>query len=334
MPPNSQSNKVGYQTICTTFRDNTAFLLYLIWPFLLLLLISIPNFANASSSSDSSDIKMVVTAAFVSERGLPIYTQVANYLSSKLNRNVDVISGISYEESNLLLQQGIIQVGFICGLPFTREFNENDLIAMPVMATSKGDAPDIPGYDNVPGKYFSYTIVHKDSPIKSWQDLKGKTYVYNDINSNSGYNMPRYKLLQLGAKSWEDYFSKISVSGSHEESIRLVSQGIVDASSVDSLVLDYDRHIGNQDALNVRVIESLFPKGAGAPPVVLSKHANPELRQKIQNILINMHEDITGRMILDKALIKYFEKPDNANYDDIRHMDNAAKAANFKDHQE
>lgn len=277
---------------------------------------------------------MVVTAAFVSERGLPVYEELARYMSKKLSIDVSVISGISYEESNLLLHQGVIQIGFVCGLPYTREFDEEDMIAIPVMSLKKGRYPDIPGYEDVPGRYFSYTIVHKDSPINSWRDLKGSHFTYNDINSNSGYNMPRYKLIQLGANSWEEYFSKITVSGSHEESIRLVAKGMVDASSVDSLVLDYDRHIGNTNALNVKVIEALFPGGSGAPPIVLSKKADPKLKAIVQKTLLTMHEDEWGKEILKKSLMSRFIKPSNTNYDDIRKMDNAAKLANFIDHIE
>ena len=279
---------------------------------------------------------MIVTAAFVSESGMPVYQDLSRYLSKKLVRSVEVVSGTTYQESDMLLEQGIVQVGFICGLPYTRKALEGkySLVAMPVMAMKKGDFPDAKGYEDVPGKYYSYTIVHKDSRIKSWAELKDKSYVYNDQNSNSGYNMPRYKLIQLGAKSWEDYFSNVIVSGSHEESIRMVAEGIVDASSVDSLVLDYDRHTGNKYASNVKIIEHLFPGGAGIPPVVLSSRADPLLRNILQNALTNMHKDPEGKRILDRALISHFTLAKDANYDDIRKMEKAAMTASFRDHVE
>jgi phosphonate transport system substrate-binding protein len=281
------------------------------------------------------ELKLVVTAAFVSEKGLPIYEDLAKYLGKKLNRDAKVISGLSYTESDLLLNQGIIQVGFVCGLPYTHAMKAGTyrLLAVPVMALKKGAFPDVPGYENVPGKYFSYTIVRKDSPFKSWQDLRGHSYVYNEQNSNSGYNMPRYKLVQLGARSWEDWFSKIEVSGSHEESIRLVSRGIVDASSVDSLVLDFERSIKDPDALNVKVIEVLgYPQGAGIVPVVISNKTDPRLASELQATLVNMHKDPEGRRILHKAMILRFDPPNDKNYDDIRQMEQAAHDAGFRDH--
>jgi phosphonate transport system substrate-binding protein len=280
------------------------------------------------------DVKMVVTAAFVSNKGIAVYEDIARYLSKKLHSDVRVISGTSYDESNMLLEQGIIQMGFICGLPYVQEYAKGKvvLVAIPVMAADAGQIPGTPGYARVPGKYYSYTIVRKDSPLKNWQDLKGKSYVFNEVTSNSGYNLPRYKLVQLGAKSWQDWFSRIEVSGSHEESIRMVANGLVDASSVDSMVLDYDLHIRDPDAMKVKVIETLFPGGAGIPPVVVGTEVDPKLRTALQKALVGMDEDPEGRRILKSALLQRFAPPDDHNYDDIRRMVEAAHQAGFRDY--
>lgn len=281
----------------------------------------------------SRQVKMVVTAAFVSDKGMQIYEDIAGYVGRRLGWELEVISGLSYEESDALLNKGLIQIGFVCGLPYVHQASRGyyRLLAVPVMALKKGTFPDAMGYEDVPGKYYSYTIVRKDSPIAGWEELRGRTYAFSDTHSNSGYNMPRYKLVQLGARSWEDYFSKVVVSGSHEESIRLVARGMVDASSVDSLVLDYDRSIGDPDALNVRIIEHLHPGGAGIPPVVISNRVDPAIFQAFKRILLHMHEDPEGKRILARALISRFAPPDDSNYDDIRRMEQAARDAGFRD---
>lgn len=294
------------------------------------------SLASGAVMAATKDVKMVITAAFVSDKGMPIYEDMARYFSKKLGWNVEVVSGLSYAESDEMLDSGVIQVGYVCGLPYTHKKAEGkyDLLAIPVMSMKKGKYADANGYEGIPGKYYSYTIVRKDSPISSWEDLAGKSYAYNDQGSNSGYNMPRYKLVSMGKKSWEDHFSKVVVSGSHEESIRMVSKGMVDASSVDSLVLDYDRSIGDADALNVKIIEHLHEGGAGAPPVVISKKADPDIREALQKILVNMHNDAEGKKILERALVARFDPPNDANYDDIRMMEKAATDAGFVDHKE
>lgn len=297
---------------------------------LLLLLASASFCPTQASAQEKKMVKMVVTAAIVSDKGMGVYEEMARYFSTKLGWDVKIVSGLSYSETDHMLDKGAVQIGYVCGLPYVHKLMEGkyELLAVPIMALKKDAYPDVKGYENTPGKYYSYTIVHKDSPIKTWSDLKGKTYAFNDMNSNSGYNLPRAKLVSIGAKGW-DYFSKVVVSGSHEESIRLVANKTVDASSVDSLVLDYDRFIKDPAATNVRIIEHLGP--AGTPPIVISKKADPSIKQPLQAVMLNMHKDPEGMKILEKALTLRFAPPDDKNYDDVRAYEKQAKAAGFVD---
>ncbi len=180
------------------------------------------------------------------------------------------------------------------------------------------------GYKNAP-KYYSLVIVHKNSRYVRFTYLKGCTYVFNEKLSNYGYNMPRARMIELGVT--KGFFGKILRSGSHEESIRMVATGVADASSVDSLVLDFDlaKHLGY--AQQVRVIETLGP--AGIPPVVVSTKLPAAVRKRIQDALIGMNDDPVGRRILDDALIARFEAVDDSNFDDIRHMKKMAEDTGF-----
>lgn len=299
----------------------------------LVLGMTLPVMATHAMAADKKDIKMVITAAFVSNKGMPVYENMAKYLSNKLGWQVGVVSGMSYNQVDNFLDKGTIQVGFVCGLPYTHKFKEGkyDLLAIPVMSLKKGVYPDAKGYEGHSGKYYSYTIVRKDSSIKSWADMKGKSYAYNDQGSNSGYNLPRAKLVSLGAKSWDDYFSKVVVSGSHEESIHLVATGKIDSSSVDSLVLDYDRSIKDRDALNVKIIEHLGP--AGSPPVVISRKADPSIINDLKAAFLGMHKDPEGKKILESAGVTRFDPPNDKNYNDIRNYEKKAIEAGFKDHK-
>lgn len=176
---------------------------------------------------------------------------------------IEFVTGLAYGTINGMLETGAVDCGFICGLPYVimhdRPAPGAQLLAAPILKA--------PRYKGQP-KYYSDLVVHKDSPYKTIHDLKGRAYVYNEELSNSGYNMPRYRLLQLGLT--KGFFGKVLRSGSHEESIRMVAAGEADASFVDSLVLDYDRekHLGH--AAEVRVLESVGP--AGICPLVMSSN--------------------------------------------------------------
>ncbi len=265
-------------------------------------------------------IRVAMSAAFVSESGLPVYDRIVDYLAKTLGSDCELVNGFSYSAINAMLDAGTVDVGFVCGLPYVLERDKEnptvELLAAPVMKAGR--------YKDAP-KYYSYVIVRKKSRYASFADLKGCTYTYNDELSNSGYNMPRARLIELGET--EGFFGKLLRSGSHEESIRMVATGEADASSVDSLVLDYDLARHSAYAREVKIIETLGP--AGIPPVIASTKLSAAVRRRIRDALIAMTDDPVGRSILDDAHIARFEAVDDSNYDDIRRMKKMAEEAGF-----
>ena len=74
--------------------------------------------------------------------------------------------------------------------------------------------------------YYSVFYVKKDSPYQSVEDLKGKALGLVDPNSTSGYNMPLFALNKRGINA-EQFFSKVLVTGSHENAVLALQQGTV-----------------------------------------------------------------------------------------------------------
>ena len=249
----------------------------------------------AAFAAKKRPLRVAMSAAFVSERGVPVYGKIVDYLAEKANVPLELVTGLAYTSINQMLEAGAVEYGFICGYPYILAHDQPvpkvELVAAPV--------PKDPRYLHRP-IYFSDLVVRQDSPFKTLRDLRGRTYVYNEETSNSGYNMPRSYLVKLGLTN--GFFGKVLRSGSHEESIRMVAQGLADASFVDSLVLDYDRAKGLGDAGKVRVIDSLGP--AATVPFVVSTVAGPTAPLKA--LLLTMHEDPRGRQILDGGLLERF----------------------------
>ncbi len=272
------------------------------------------------SVQEAPPLRLAMSAAFVSESGIRVYQKIANYVSVKSGIRCEFVTGLAYGTINQMLAAGAVDAAFVCGLPYVMEHDKAQpsvaLLVAPIMKAAR--------YGGQP-KYFSDLIVKKESSFQSIMDLKGKTYVYNDELSNSGYNMPRHKLVEMGET--KGFFGKVLRSGSHEESIRMVAMGEADASFVDSLVLDYDRAKGMGNVDKVRVIESRGP--AGICPVVSSVKISEDRREKLQAALLGMNTDPEGRKILDEALVERFVKVDDSNYDDIRQMKKAAEKIGF-----
>jgi len=276
--------------------------------------------ASALSQSQLPSLRIALTAAFVSESAVHVYDEIAQYLGKKINRDVTFVTGLSYSTVNEMIDDNVIDIAFVCGLPYTLKSDKDvttvQLLAAPVMRSAR--------YLNKP-IYFSDVIVNKDSELKTFEDLRGKVFVYNDVISNSGYNMPRAYLISINET--KGFFSKVIRSGSHEESIRMVATGKADASAIDSLVLDYDRLHNNKFALNVRVVKVLGP--SAIPPVIISNKLDSSLIKDIQNVLLDMHNTEAGKKILDSAGVKHFTEMSNEHYDDIRKMKKLAEQTGF-----
>ncbi|HET6236236.1 MAG TPA: phosphonate ABC transporter substrate-binding protein [Acetobacteraceae bacterium] len=76
--------------------------------------------------------------------------------------------------------------------------------------------------------YYSVFYVRADGPYHDIKDLKGKNLGLVDPNSTSGYNMPLYTLDKLGIEEADHYFSKVLVTGSHENAVIAVADKTVD----------------------------------------------------------------------------------------------------------
>lgn len=77
--------------------------------------------------------------------------------------------------------------------------------------------------------YYSVLYVKADTPYKTIQELKGKNLCLVDPNSMSGNNVPRFSMDKMNIDP-ESFFAKIVYSGSHENAVIGVTQGICDAA--------------------------------------------------------------------------------------------------------
>lgn len=134
--------------------------------------------------------------------------------------------------------------------------------------------------------YFSDIFVNKNSNIKSLDDLNGHNWAYNDTESLSGY---------FCIKNCRKNINMIC-SGSHLNSIQMVSNGTVDITCIDSNVLPFINH-------DLKKIGSFGPHPI--QPCVINKKC------KFKNEIKKAFENINNDIILDKLKnykIKFFSK--------------------------
>jgi phosphonate transport system substrate-binding protein len=255
-------------------------------------------------------------ATFLAPSIRSVYQSVADYVAQQLGRETELVVGKSFSQ----FAKGEADVGFICGLPYLQLTRLDpapvELLAAPVLMGERYGGKPV---------YFSDVIVRKDSPLRSFADLRGRSWSYNDCDSHSGYGVTRYRLVQMGETG--GYFGKVVEAGWHQESIGMVREGKVDASAIDSQVLEVAMRDDPSLAEQIRVIDTLGP--STIQPVVAASRLPEGLKVELRAVLLGMAEGATAKERLAEGLVERFVAVTDANYDDIREMLAAAEARGF-----
>lgn len=153
--------------------------------------------------------------------------------------------------------------------------------------------------------YHSVIFTRSDSGIKRLEDLRGKTIVFEDAGSTSGYLLPKLFLQRRGLKLTE--------KGRFSPDNAATDVGYIFARSQEKLV---DAVLAKQAAAGAfsdddfgaldekkRVDIALLAQTERLPRHLLSVRTDfaPALAGRLETILLAMHEDAEGRKILQKT---------------------------------
>jgi phosphonate transport system substrate-binding protein len=240
----------------------------------------------------------------------PICRQITAYLGTRLHYPTEFVEQIPWQEREQGLDQGQIQVGWICGLPYVWKAEQSlplELLVAPVMRGAR--------YQHQP-VYFSDVVVRRDSPWQQFDQLQGTTWAYNEPGSHSGYWLTRYSLAVRGKGS--GFFGRVIGSGAHQTSLQMILAGKIDAAAIDSTVLELEIQQRPELAEQIRIIDTFGP--SPIPPWLVSTAVPQALRTELRQSFLEMHTDPAGQAILDQSLIDRFVTVQDGDYDPIRRM--------------
>lgn len=239
----------------------------------------------------------------------PAVQAILEYLDTQLDISLDLAHNLSWQHRLQAFKNGDIEIAWICGSYYVdlMKFQPSQfrLLVAPVMQGKR--------YQNKP-VYFSDIIVRTDSLFHSFSDLRNKSWAYNEPGSYSGPLITRYHLAQLGLT--HDFFGGCIESGSHQTSLQKVLAGKIDATTIDSTVLEEELRLYPELGEKIRVIESIGP--SPIPPWVLRTSLSPDLQTQLREIMLHMHEDEAGRQALAVGDIARFACVQDSDYDVIR----------------
>jgi len=174
--------------------------------------------------------------------------------------------------------------------------------------------------------YYADVLVHAGSRFRTFEDLRGATWAYNEPESHSGYGLTRYQLAVGGFGS--GYFGRLVASGSHQRSLELLMLRAIDATAIDSTVLERALVASSELAPRIRTIATWGP--SPAPPWVVHQSVSNDIREALRREFLTFGRDAADRRLLDAAEMLGFADVTDREYDVIRETERVGAAVELR----
>ncbi|HVK19765.1 MAG TPA: phosphate/phosphite/phosphonate ABC transporter substrate-binding protein [Actinokineospora sp.] len=208
----------------------------------------------------------------------PAYEVLAKALEKKLGCTVELKVVDDYSAEVLAMKNGQLELAQFGPLGY-------------VFASNKANAQAVASFADASGKLTSYTAgiwVPADSPIKSINDLAGKTLALSSPGSTSGDALPRYALKKAGIA---ETALKLDYAGGHPEALLALKNGKVEAAEINSQQLASAKAAGTFDESKFRKVWSSDP--IPNDPITLRGDLSDAFKNKVTKALLELSpEDI------------------------------------------
>jgi phosphonate transport system substrate-binding protein len=252
--------------------------------------------------SETVPLQVAIAAVISPENTVQSYAPLLAYLEKQLGRKVEVVQRRTYAEVNDLLKTGDVDLAFVCTSAYIagkKDFGMQLLVA-----------PVVNGITS----YRSQLIVSVDNSATSIADLRGQVFAFTDPMSFTGRVYPTYLLQELG-ETPATFFEKTFFTYSHDDAIRAVADGLADGASVDSLVLNFALEKAPDLQGKIKIIHTSPP--FGIPPVVVRPNLSSQLRDQLETIFLEMHQNPEGLSALQALDIDRFTVVSPDLYDSV-----------------
>jgi phosphonate transport system substrate-binding protein len=227
------------------------------------------------------------------------FSPLAEYLSRKVGLPISIRVQKSYQshiDRTGKDEADIAYVGPVSYVKIVETYGEKPLLARLVVSGEP--------------EFFGMIIVREDSPIRSLEDLAGRSFAFGDINSTMSHLVPRYMLKEGGVPV--SRLAKHEFLGSHHNVALGVLGGYFDAGGVkEEVYYEYRERGLRMLAKSPPIAEHLFVARSSLPPGIL---------EPLRKAMLTLHEDERGTEILTslKNGVTALTKVDDGDYDSLR----------------
>ena len=250
----------------------------------------------------------LLVASHLAPSVLPLYRLVADRIGERLERRVQFVVADSYERC----ARDLDHVCFVCSIPYLllarSRRTRMQVLAAPVLTGTRHESRPI---------YFSDIIVPALSDARTFGDLTGRRFAYNEPYSHSGYLVVLHALAARGLTT--DFFGEMVEVGFHQIAIHMVAEGSVDGAAIDSQVLALALREDPGLADRIRIVDVLGP--STIQPVVASiDRLTRRDRASVRDVLTSLADAPDARPALDAAGVAGFVPAGARDYADIGRM--------------
>lgn len=267
---------------------------------LILLLVLAALSQNVSAQTRSDEVKSIRLGLIsdnnpsaVQEHFREFVRFVARRLSVRLENNAGVlIAPTIFDMAKLLEQQ---RVDFYMESPYaTYLINYVHGVGKTLLRRWKGGQAE----------YQGLILTKRDGGIKRLSDLRGKSIVFEDPGSTSGYLLPKIFLLRKGFKlvekrDYDPFASPDEIVYFFARSQRRLLQSLLTGQAVAAAMSDEDyAGLDKNDKAEIAVLDQT--EKLARHLVSVRSDFPPPWINNLEKVLLSMHEDEDGRRVLSR----------------------------------
>ncbi|OZI32429.1 ABC transporter substrate-binding protein [Bordetella genomosp. 10] len=212
---------------------------------------------------------------------------------------------------------------FMCGWPYARA-----LRAGRAYAAVAAVAPAWPAYGDL-ARYRSEFLVREDTGWTRVEDALGSRYGWMVRDSQSGWNAPRRRLAAIarergecGERGGRDggdggdprlFQESKGPYGNPRGLLQALRQGEIDLTALDGWYLDLLRAHDPAALAGIRTVG--WTDWTPNPLLVSGPDVDPETTSRLSRVLLAMHEDAGGALLLRQAHVARFVAADPKSYE-------------------
>lgn len=253
----------------------------------------------AAQSADPDTMRVALlpdeNAATIIQKAQPL----KDYLEKVWNKDIELVVTTDYSSMIEAMRFGRIEVAYFGPLSYVLAKSKAPEIE-PFAVGVKGGSPT----------YRSVIVAQAGGPVKSIEDIKGRTFGFGDPASTSSHLIPRAMLADHGLEGGTDY--EAVHLGAHDAVARSVQSGTVPAGGLSQEIFRTLVDKGTIDPAKVTVLAESDP--IPNYPMVMQGSLDPKLKAQVRDAFLDMKDPD----LLNSFRAEGFQATDDHAYDILR----------------